>query len=459
MGRARCIFLAPESTAPDNRMHRRVKELLHNTAVQRIRTWFKNTVEPCALEQWRNLSLLNRMSIQTGVMAVSSSFDTDMGVSNMSTSYRGEDCPICFKRGSIMKVTTGCGHAICWKCEQSLERTGNISCPMCRRLRLTTTYRCLLDMYKTTIGLHPSDYKHPLCKEPASENSEDPDRVPRLVDTAPAGDEDDNFNEIEHELSDRYIWEPNASFLEHLLCPTARPYQRHRYPVKQYFQLNAAQDLCFKPATDQHLPEYNDQEVLEPPSSGLVLPPHRLYIALIHFCLDMLTLPNPSDFQNRPEFKREVMLIELVALFLVPTDEFSPRNPSRVYSAPAWIEHGQYILARIHRFLQTKIWQSAREVFVAMDPPFGALDPAVARADVMAAVPSTPIARRILYMGTARWTWVAQSLSVLIAWIQAAHSNPSMIAPTLKWTEPSTLGKRGPQDDEEWRPAKIRLVD
>ncbi|KAG0364137.1 hypothetical protein BGZ54_007807 [Gamsiella multidivaricata] len=449
--RARCIFLAPRSSA-NNRMHRRVRDLLHNTSVQRIRNWFKTTVEPCALEQQRNLSLLNFMSKQAAA------------AEEGSISCAGEDssiipdqdaCPICLKASTAMKVITTCGHSICWKCEQDLDRAGNISCPMCRRMRLVTTYRNVLDLFKTTIGLHQSDYTHPYCLSPDSQ--------PRFLGQAvlaaqtkvedEEGEEEEEEEEydaeIEHELAERYLWEQSASFLEYLQSAA-----KH-HPANQYFQLNAARDLCFKPSTEHHLPEYFDQAPLEPPTSGLILPPHRLYVTVIHVCLDMLTLPNPTEFQQRAQFKREAMLIELVALFLVPTDEFSPRELERIYNAPAWIEHGQYVLARIHRFLQAKVRQNIMKELDG-DEPLQAGQRGARL--VNTAVPSTPISRGILYMGTARWTWVAQSLLVLITWIQVANGNPSMVAPITIRSGRSLLGKHMLQE-ETFRPSKRRLIE
>ncbi|KAF8933735.1 hypothetical protein BGZ58_006144 [Dissophora ornata] len=426
-------------------MHRRVKELLHNVSVQRIRSWFKSTIEPCALEQWRNLSLLNHMS----------SLANAVGERSIEANSN-EDCPICFKRGAIMKVIASCGHAVCWKCEQYLNSVENISCPMCRRMRMATTYKSVLDLFKSTIGLHPSDYTHAYFLPPSSEDYTDFELASHSL--CPQNTDGYDEDEVERELSDRYLWEQSASFLEYLL-KSAR-----NHAANQYFQLNAAQDLCFKSSTDQHLPEYNDQTILEPPTSGLVLPPHRLYIALIHFCLDMLTLPYSNEFQSRPEFKHEVMLIELVTLFLVPTDEFSPRGPGRVFNAPAWIEHGQHILARIHRFLQTKVRQSIRELNGDNEREGEEAQVQVqqqqhqARA-ARAAVPSTPISRQILYLGAARWTWVAQSLTVLVTWIQAANANPSMVAPVSKWSGLSLLGKRGAiQEEESRQPVKRRRL-
>lgn len=443
-GRARCIFLASESST-DPRMHRSVTGLLHNTAVQRIRNWFKTTIEDCALEQWRNLSLLTHFS---KLAAIAPTTGCDGLVS------AGNECPICYKPGMVMKLIAACGHSICWKCEQHLNQTGNISCPMCRRIRLASSYKNVRDLFRTTIGLHLEDYTHPYCLTPSGE------ALDTLGLDALTLDEDEEDEEVEHELSDRYLWESSASFLGYLQS------SKH-HSLKQYFQLNAVQDLCSKPSTDQHLPEYNDQSILEPPLSGLVLPPHRLYSALIHFCLDMLTLPLPTEFQRRPQFKRETMLLELIILFLVPTDEFSPRNADRIYNAPAWIEQGQYILARIHRFIQTKMRQSMAEMNQDDndDEHQEAVQQNVQQTGTArnhgpsSSIPSIPIPRHILYLGTSRWMWIAQSLTVLLTWIHAADLNPSMVTPTTKWTDGSVLGKHSLQKKRELPPAKRRCPD
>ncbi|KAF9347408.1 hypothetical protein BGX26_001091 [Mortierella sp. AD094] len=422
-------------------MHRRVRDLLHNTSVQKIRSWFKSTIESCALEQWRNMSLLSYL---TSIAAVPRATDLDSVMDQISSN--GENCPICFKSGTIMKVVATCGHMICWKCEQDLDRAGNIACPMCRRIRLASTYKNVEDLFRSTIGLHPRDYTHEYCTPSVTHCRTMSTHSLQATDGYDCSDDDDDQAEIEHELTERYLWEQSASFLEHLQSV-------ERCPLKQYFQLNAVQDLCFKPSTERHLPEYNDQAILEPPTSGLVLPAHRLYIALIHFCIDMLTLPKLTEFQLQPQFKREAMLLELVTLFLVPTDEFSPRGPYRIYNVPSWIEHGQYILARIYRFIQSKARQNMRE-FADADP----LEADQVARVVDAAVPSTPIPRHTLYLGTWRWTWIAQSLTVLLTWIQTAQSNPSMVPLVAGWSGPSSLGKRPSLDSENPRPLKRRRL-
>ncbi|KAG0261946.1 Sec61p translocation complex subunit [Mortierella polycephala] len=433
--RSKSIFLGSESST-NNRVNRRINDLLNNTAVQRIRSWFKTVVEPHALEQWRNLTLMEHLASRAASNNPSSS-DSNYDLPTLAgTDTELSDCPICLKSGTktIMKAIVGCGHTICWKCEKELERAGNVSCPMCRRVRLVTTYITLGDLFKSTVGLHPRDYTHALCL--------------RSESAGLSMESDDEH--VEHELSDRYLWEQSASFLEYL-ASTAH------HPVNQYFQLNAAQDLCLKPSTEKYLPEYNDQAVLEPPMSGLVLLPHRLYITLTHFCLDMLTLPYPAEFQNQAQFKREWIMLELVILFLVPTDEFSPRKPDRIYNAPAWIEQGQVILRRVCKFLRAKVLQNMFEL-----EEEGALEPVAPdqrrrrRMGVTAssAIPSSPVSRQILYLGTARWNWIVQSLTILVTWIQAANYNPCMDVTPANKSCPTLHSKQDLQLEDNPRPIK-----
>jgi len=296
------------------------------------------------------------------------------------------------------------------------------------------------DLFATTIGLHSSDYTHPLCLTSSNHPdnrcvSNSGNKIPRpwyAQENNNSDDKDEHCAEIEHELSDRYLWQPSDPFLEFLDSMT------DDHPAKQYFGLHAAKDLCFKSSGDDHLREYNDQIQLCPPTSGLVLPPHRLYITLIHYCIDMLTLPNPAHFQNQPRFKFECMLLELVALFLVPTDEFSPRGPDRIYNAAAWVDHGAVILKRVRRFMGAKVAQYKANGEEGENGP---------------GVPSSTIPREILYLGTERWGWIAQSLTVLLAWIQVADSNPSMVPPYVN-PRVSILGKHGAQPGLDARLAK-----
>ena len=405
-GRSRSIFLSDRLTGSSG-VNSRVRDLLHNTAIQRIRTWFLKTIEPNAMTQWANWSLFDQMSRLAGAVPVGSP------IMDHNTSVTKE-CLICYQVEDVVKIISGCNHEICWKCEADLDRFGNISCPLCRGLRLTTSYKNPEELFATTIGIQPSDYTHRLCPQPSRTLEKKP-----IFNSLQPWYEDDGREErdarIEHELSDRYLWEPSNSFLEHLAS-------MKDHPVNQYFQLHAAQDLCLKSANDDHFREYNDRIPLNPPTSGLVLPPHRLYIALIHFSLDMLTLPNPARFQNQRKFKAELMLLELVTLFLVPTDEFSPRRPDRIYNASAWIEQGNLILSRIRRFMRAKIARHKAET---------------EEGENELGVPSTPISREILYLGVARWSWIAQSLTILLKWIQLADSNPSMVPPVVH----SHLGK------------------
>ncbi|KAG0297400.1 hypothetical protein BGZ96_006580 [Linnemannia gamsii] len=431
-GRSRSIFLSDQLPGSDG-VNSRVRDLLHNTAIQRIRTWFLETIEPNALAQWANRSLFDQMSRQAGAAALSESMPITVSSDNNTAAAVNKECAICYQVEDIVKVISGCNHEICWKCEADLDRFGNISCPLCRGLRLATNYKSPQGLFATTIGIHSSDYTHRLCPQPGI-NLE---RQRPLFNVSQPWYEDYDVDRaerdarVEHELSDRYLWEPSASFLEHLAS-------MKDHPAKQYFQLNAAQDLCFKPSNDDHLREYNDRIPLNPPMSGLVLPPHRLYIVLIHFCLDMLTLPNPARFQNQRKFKSEQLLLELVTLFLVPTDEFSPRYPDRIYNASAWIQQGDVVLTRIRRFMRTKITQHKAET-------------ATEEGEIELGVPSTPISQEILYLGVARWSWIAQSLNNLLKWIQLAESNPSMVPPEAHYH----LGKhQEPCTDPDPRPTK-----
>ncbi|CAO3563226.1 unnamed protein product [Mortierella alpina] len=455
-GRSPCIFLGQDAPL-HSRVHRRVNDLLHNASIQRIRSWFKTLIEPNALEQWRNVSLLHHLRHRAVVP------DPE------DPTIEEHNCPICFKTDAIMKQLTVCGHKICWKCEQYLDRAGNISCPLCRRIRVLTTFTTLEDLFQCTIGLHPADYIHPLRLQPPHHEGPIAAAAAAAAAGSPSGkspvvlqSDAEELERMEHELSDRYLWEPSASFLEYL---QSAPY----HPAHQYFQLNAVQDLCDKSSTDGYLSEYNDRTILEPPTSGLLLPPHRLYIALIHFCLDMLTLPNPAEFQNQRRFQREKLLLQLVILFLVPTDEFSPRASDRIFDVSAWIEHGQFMLGRLHRFMETKAVANLIEMEEAAAAGRGLDNPAAAgtatplrggrrRAAAETAVPSSPIPRHILYLGSARWNWISQSLTVLVSWIKAAQSNPSMVPLVEDWQHEPLLGKhaRREQQDEVSRPTKRR---
>jgi hypothetical protein len=431
-GRSHSIFLSDRLDDRDG-VNTRVRDLLHNTAIQRIRTWFLETIEPNAMAQWANRSLFDQMSRKAGA-ATLVGITPITASDNISTAAAvTKECAICYQVEEVVKVISGCNHEICWKCEAGLDRFGNISCPLCRGLRLTTNYKSPEGLFATTIGVHPSDYTHRLCPRP----SIDYESQSSLFNISQPWYEDRDIDceernaRVEHELSDRYLWEPSASFLEYLAS-------MKDHPAKQYFQLNAAQDLCFQSTSDAHLREYNDRIPLNPPTSGLVLPPHRLYIALIHFCLDMLTLPNPALFQNQRKFKYEQMLLELVTLFLVPTDEFSPRHLDRIYNASAWIQQGDFVLTRIRRFMRAKISQHKAET-------------AAEEGESELGVPSTPISQEILYLGVARWSWIAQSLNILLKWIQMADSNPSMVPPVAHYH----LGKNlEPYSDPNPRPTK-----
>ncbi|KAG0367214.1 hypothetical protein BGX24_003315 [Mortierella sp. AD032] len=415
-GRSRSIFLSDRSMG--NGVNSRVRELLHNTSIQRIRTWFLETIEPRAMEQWANRNLFEQMS----------RFACPSLANRPQVS---KECPICYQVGDVVKIISECNHEICWKCEANLDRFGNISCPLCRGMRLTTHYKNVEDLFATTIGIQAGDYTHRLCPQPPRGHFEmQSPSFPQPWYEYDGGEECDA--RIEHELSDRYLWQKSESFLEHLAS-------MKNHSAKQYFQLNAARDLCLKSSNDDHLREYNDEIPLTPPTSGLVLPPHRLYIALIHFCLDMLTLPNPAYFQNQRPFKQEQMILELVSLFLIPTDEFSPRFPDRIYNTSAWVEQGMLILARIRRFMKAKIAQHKEAI-------------AIEEGQYELGVPSTPIPQEILYLGVARWSWIAQSMTILLAWIQLAESNPSLVP--AKAHSPHHV-KHGTQEPEvDPRPTK-----
>ncbi|KAG0264380.1 hypothetical protein BGZ95_003607 [Linnemannia exigua] len=416
-GRSRSIFLSDRSMGGG--VNSRVRELLHNTSIQRIRTWFLETIEPRAMEQWANQSLFEQMS----------------RLAYTSLANRPQvpkECPICYHVEDVIKIISECNHEICWKCEADLDRFGNISCPLCRGMRLTTNYKNVQDLFATTIGIQTCDYTHRLYPQPPrgyfEKLSSSSFSQPWYEDDC--GEERDS--RVEHELSDRYLWQTSESFLEYLAS-------MKDHSAKQYFQLNAARDICFKSSNDDHLREYNDKIPLTPPTSGLVLPPHRLYIALIHFCLDMLTLPNPAYFQSQRPFKQEHMILELVSLFLIPTDEFSPRHPDRIYNTGAWVEQGMLILARIRRFMKARIAQHKETT-------------ATEEGHNEMGVPSSPIPQDILYLGVARWSWIAQSMTILLAWIQLADSNPSLVPDKANSFRHSKHGSQEPEVDP--RPTK-----
>ncbi|KAF9919672.1 hypothetical protein FBU30_010671 [Linnemannia zychae] len=421
-GRSRCIFLGDRSA--DHRVNSRVRDLLHNTSVQKIRTWLHETIEPNAMEQWANQALFEQLSYQAGTSGSSEYTD------NVATL---KECPICYQVGNVFKIIVGCNHEICWKCEADLDRFENVSCPLCRGIRLTSNFRSMKDLFATTIGIRSSNYTHRL----SSQISSSLEKHSSIINYAQGQHEDiiqdECYERIEHELSDRYLWEPSDSFLEYLSL-------MKDHPAKQYFQLFAAKDLCVQSSNDVHLREYNDEIPLNPPTSGLVLPPHRLYIALTHFCLNMLTLPNPVRFQNQRMFKHEHMLLELITLFLVPTDEFSPRRPDRIYNTCAWVTQGATILTRIRRFMSSRIARHKAATTEEGENELG--------------VPSMPIPREILYLGVARWNWIAHSLSIIMTWLRLADSNPSMVPP-LACSYHSQLGKHhDAQFDPDPRPTK-----
>ncbi|KAG0046292.1 hypothetical protein BGZ83_008518 [Gryganskiella cystojenkinii] len=446
-GRNQSIFLTIPDR-PTSTGYRCVSDFLRNNAIQRIHGWFRDTIEPKALEHGRNLSLMDSLTIMHGTL------DGDGGHESRAVGAEGQDqgdsCPVCFQNGSktILKAIGNCFHKICWKCEQDLNRAGNVSCPMCRGIRLIALFDRPLDIFKTTIGLVPRDYIHPLHFDSSLSQSMTPsfsfaaqpfDRWSFDLQKDPLGYAAamQRLAEKEHKLSDRYLWEKSATFLENLQVAewSSLSSLESFMPLHQYFQVNAALDLCFRPRNEQHnLLEYSDYTVIEPPTSGLVLPPSRLYIALIHFCLDMLTVPNDREFQTRREFRKERLVLELVVFFLVPTTPYSPRGPERIHDVNAWIENGQCILARLHQFMWDKIRLNKRELLSNGSVSNTGSDRGSIQDDREdGSVPSTPIPRSILYLGAERWTWISQSLMNLISWLQTANSNPlKMMAESLR---------------------------
>ncbi|KAF9586176.1 hypothetical protein BGW38_008985 [Lunasporangiospora selenospora] len=436
--RSSCMFLGVD---PGNsRLNRRLSDLLNNTSLQRIRSWLKTTIEPNALEQWRHLDLYDHLARQANISPsrpkMSGAQSLGQGVVDQTQSQ--EECPICFRTKVAMKRTLLCQHHICWKCEQGLIQAENVTCPLCRRLRLFTVYVDLTDMFKSTIGLHPRDYTHPRLLEQDYTLQQHPIQGSQETSKSTLDIQESDDDELLHEMADRYCWETSASFLEHLQGQDSI-YIHH--PAHQYFQLNAAKDLCEKPSTERYLPEYSDQALIEPPLSGLVLPPHRLYIALVHFCIDLMTFPGPV-FQSQPQYKREMLLLKMVTLFLVPTDEFSPREPDRIFNIAAWLQQGQLVLNRIHVFICTKARQNA--LVAGLEDMQGEGE---GEGRESASIPSIPISREILYLGSTRWTWIAQSLALLLTWIKAADANPSIQEPVVDWS--SILGKHDQPAEEQ----------
>ncbi|KAF9422911.1 Sec61p translocation complex subunit [Podila epigama] len=394
-----------------------IQEVLFNSRVQLIRAWFKRNVEPLALEHCRNYGLM-----------------TEMNHRPLLGSQEPACCPVCYATNTVMKRIVPCGHSLCWTCEYDLNQVSNISCPMCRRLRVVSEFEDQQDMFRATIGLHPRDYVHPLQLDGHIAGSTHQANIARAA-------HDEDHVHFERLLTDRYRWESSGSFLESL-CDIRQ--NAREYPVFQYFQRHAAQDLCFRSSAEEDLLEYKDGRVLEPPSSGLVLPPHRLYIALIHFCIDMLTLALPSEFQSRRRYRREILLLQLIALFLIPTDEFSPRKEDRIFDMSRWISHGLMIIVRIQRFIRSKARQSMREaaattaITTTAHRPFeiGQEEAEAMHTNDLGPleyVSSLPIPRDILYLGLQRWVWIVQALRTLLEWIHIAQMNPSQSRVEAQW--------------------------
>ncbi|KAG0047787.1 hypothetical protein BGZ83_007221 [Gryganskiella cystojenkinii] len=480
-GRSRSIFMATDAYPTTTNAYRRVSDFLRNSSIQSIHTWFRETIESKALEHSRNLSLMDSLAALHGTTTCE-----EPGGCVISDGGRSGDCPICCQSGSmtVMKAIANCGHKLCWKCEQDLNRSGNIACPLCRGIRLITTFESSVDMFKTTIGLLPRDYTHPLCQDTQTNSTSSLSLLRAPIVTSHNQDEllmsggdvyqndpsfeAENLLVVEHELSDRYLWEQSATFLEYLQFGSSSHASSivdssSFSPIHQYYQLNAVKDLCFRPLSDRNLPEYNDHALIEPPTSGLSLPPSRLFLTMIHFCLDMLTIPNPAEFQTRIEFKKEYMVLELVILFLVPTDQYSPRKSDRIHDSAAWIEHGQWVLARVYRFLRGKARVNKREVEVGGGGSHIETGSGLPRRRDES-VPSSPISRLILFLGVERWIWIAQSLTNMIGWIQIANANPlmpvgsSLRSQTCSGSSSSGIhgGRRGEKSSS--RPRKKRDV-
>ncbi|KAG0025850.1 hypothetical protein BGZ82_009813 [Podila clonocystis] len=397
--RSRCIFLDANARTKQW-AKRRVTQLLYNSSIQETRSWFKNTVEPTALEQCRNYYLMQHMNSQAVPVEKSPLL-----------------CPICYTTETIMKSIVPCRHSICWKCELHLNEVGNISCPMCRRLRLVSEHQEPLDMFCNTIGMHPRDYVHSLQLMGQTDRYH--------MSMAAGFGEDDDLEHFEHALTDRYRWEPRASLMQTLCTlPNSPSYRDH--PLLQYFQLNAVKDLCYTSAAEQDLLEYKDGVLLEPPTSGLQLPPHRLYIALIRLCIDMMTLPVPSEFQSNPRYKREFLMVQLVAMFLIPTNEFSPRDRERIADIEAWRQQGRMIMQRVHNMVQTKARVGMLQDVISDDLEYEEEQALRRQIAPPGYVSSMPAERAVLYLGPSRWIWIAQALSTMLEWIEIARMNPSL---------------------------------
>ncbi|KAG0362115.1 hypothetical protein BG005_006610 [Podila minutissima] len=397
--RSRCIFL-DASARTKQWAKRRITQLLYNSSIQETRSWFQNTVEPSALEQCRNYYLMQHMNNQAVPVEKSLSL-----------------CPICYTTETTMKAIVPCRHVICWKCELHLSQVGNISCPMCRRLRLVSEHQEPLDMFCNTIGMQSLDYVHSLQLS---------GQIGRYHMNAVAGfGVDDDPEHFEHALTDRYRWEPRASLTE-TLCSLQNSPSHRDHPLLQYFQLNVVKDLCYISAAEQDLLEYKDGVPLEPPTSGLQLPPHRLYIALIHLCIDMMTLPVAREFQSNPQYQREFLMVQLVAMFLIPTNEFSPRDRERIADIEAWRQQGRMILHRVHKMVQTKARVGMLQGVMADDLEYEEEQALRRQIAPPGYVSSMPMERAALYLGTSRWIWIAQALSTMLEWIEIARMNPSL---------------------------------
>ncbi|KAF9167644.1 hypothetical protein DFQ26_003800 [Actinomortierella ambigua] len=411
--RSSCLFLAAPNNTRVPEMYRRISSMLNNKAVTKTRSFFRDIVEPAAFEVWRR-------------------HQADVGRSSMQAMPREDEhalppeCPICTRVNPVFKVFVPCGHRVCLQCEKTMDRAGTMTCPMCRRLRLVSTFETPGDLFKMTIGLHKHEY-NPSCPpsgwyaEPMSVDSSFPPYA------SFCSEDEEDIQVIHRELRDRFHWETPLSFLQSM----EESYNLED-PLVQYLSHFAESDRRLRMPL-----ESNDLCLLDPPLSGLTLPPHRLYMALIHYCLDMLTLPRPLEFQRNRRHRDERLALNLVMLFLVPTDEYSPRGPERMHNLAAWLRHGQVIQARLRKVLYgcARANASSREMSVAASSSSGVPTPP---RDLPGVIENRPIHRTFLYLGVERWVWITQSIEVLLTWIRLAAQAEHLQAPPYAY--PLALG-------------------
>ncbi|KAF9979273.1 hypothetical protein BGZ73_002542 [Actinomortierella ambigua] len=427
--RSNCLFLAAPNNTRVPEMYRRVSSILNNKAVTKTCDFLCEIVEPAALQVWQNQTLAS---------------NSTKGVSPPEEEQALPECPICTRTNPVFKVFVPCGHRVCLQCEKTMDRVGTMTCPMCRRLRLVSTFETPEDLFRMTMGLHKYDYA-PSC--PADGCMPRSMAVPRS-----SSEEDEDIQVIHRELRDRFHWEIPLSFLQ-----SVEEGYNLEDPLVQYLSRFAESDRRLR------LPlESNDLCLLDPPLSGLTLPPHRLYVALIHYCLDMLTLPRPLDFQRNAQHKSERLALNLVLLFLVPTDEYSPRGPERMYNLAAWLRHGQVVQARLRKFLYGRARANAsnHEVLVVLtDGGNNNSDmPSLPPQDLPGVIENRPIHRRFLYLGVERWVWITQSIEVLLTWIRLASQAEHLQAPPYTYSLVSSDSQtRVPRPIERKRPAEDQL--